>query len=198
MPLAKDGQLEDQAPALQIGVEAAAESVAVDVEEQLGGPRGVLRGGLDDGEELALGVAVARVALADVGEGDVDEGFVVCFLDLLQLPAGVGGGGAGEDFGGVEAVHLLHAALPVLAPPAAVAGEAAGGGAAPVEGVFFGGPGHVGGFVVADFAVPVPGAGVEDVLEGAQFALREDGEEVVHDAEGVGAVEEAVCFLEGR
>ena len=87
--------------------------------------------------------------------------------------------------------ELMVAVLAVLAAPAAVATEAACRGASPVEAVCFVLPGRVVGYVVTDFAEPVPRAGVEDVLEAGDFGLGEDGGELVDDAEGVGAFEEA-------
>lgn len=58
-------------------------------------------------------------------------------------------------------------------------------------------PGDVVALHVVHFAVPVPGTRVDDILEGGHLGLGEDGEEVVHDVEGVGALEEAVRAGEG-
>ena len=86
----------------------------------------------------------------------------------------------------------------MLPTPAAVAGEAAGRAAAPVQRTCLAVPTGVALGFVGDFADPVPGGGVQDVLEGGDFGLREDGEKVVGYVEGVGAVEEAEGALEGR
>ena len=190
MPLPKNRHLEDQRPGFQKGVEAAAEGVAVDVKEVLICPGMMLRGAVNDAEEFVLGGAVARVALADVGEVDVKKGFVVLSRDVLDMPFHFSAYGLIlVDQRRVEGVDLLYSALAMLAPPAAVAGEAPGRGAPPVHFVFLVFPGVVLGFFVRDFVGPVPGGGVEDILEGADFALGEDGEEIVDDVEGVGAVE---------
>src|SRR3569833_4217353 len=68
VPLTEDGELVDEAAALEEGVEAAREGIAVDVEQVLVLPGGLLVGVRFDGEELLLGVTVAGVALAHVGE----------------------------------------------------------------------------------------------------------------------------------
>ena len=149
----------------------------------------------DDLEEFALGVAVARVALANVGEMDVHEVLEVRAGDLLGRPAPVVLMRHYRSI--VQGVDLLDEALTVLSPPSPVPRKAACGAAAPVQQVFLLVPAAVFVFVVGDFVGPVPRRGVKDVLKGAEFALREDGEEVVGDVESVGAIEEAEALAEG-
>jgi len=198
MPLAEDGPLIDETVTLEKRVEPARESVAVDVEDVFIAEGVGLFSVFLNLKELLLRAAVARVALAYVGEVDVHEMFVFAAVDFLGRPFGLlVGAGVDEDLGGVGGVDFGDEALAVLAAPAAVATEAAGCGAAPVELVGLGGPGGVFGLVVGDLVGPVPGRGVDDVGVGGDLALGEDGEEVVDDVEGVGAVEEAKGLAEG-
>jgi hypothetical protein len=104
----------------------------------------------------------------------------------------------GEDLRGIRGVEAADNVLPVLPSPSPVAAETSGGRAAPVQTIRLVLPGGVVGFIVAYFADPVPGAGVQDVLEAGEFGLREDGGKLVGYAEGVWALEEAVCGGEGR
>ena len=62
--------------------------------------------------------------------------------------------------------------------------------APPEHGAVLLGPGDVSCGIELDAAHEVPWGGIEDVLEGGDFGLREDRGEVVGDVEGVGAVEE--------
>ena len=198
VPLAEQRQLVHQALALQESVEAAAERVAVHVQQVLVQPGVVLLGRLDDLEVFLLGVAVPRVALADVRELDVEEVGVLRARDFLDAPVGGVRRGAVvlEKLGGIEVVDFLDEELAVLVAPAAVAGEAACCGSPPVHFVFFLLPVMVVAFSVGHFFGPVPGGRVEDVLVRADFALGEDGEEVVDDVVRVGAVEEAEAIAE--
>ena len=155
---------------------------------------------LDDLEVFSLRVTVPWVTLSDVRELDVEKVAVFGARHLLDPPVRCVDGGASvlQYLGGAKVVDFLYEELPVLTPPAAVAGETAGCGAPPVHLVLLLVPVEVVTFTVGHFVGPVPGRGVEDVLVGADFALGEDGEEVVHDVVGVGPVEEAEAVAEGR
>lgn len=93
----------------------------------------------------------------------------------------------------------MDEALARHAFPGTVAGDTFGGGAAPEEGVFFFGERRVWVFVggvVGDFVDVVPGGGVENVGVAGDFALGEDGEQLVGGFEGSGAKVEAVEVTE--
>ena len=172
MPLAEDAHLVRQTSALEEAVEAAREGVAVHVQQVLVVPCILAVDALDHLEELLLRIAVAGVALPDVAELDVDEVLQGSAVDVLYGEFGVGLGiGAGEDVHFVRCVETLDNVLAVLSSPAAIAAEAAGRGATPVEAVGLVLPGRVVIRVVAHFAEPIPRAGVEDVLEARDFGL---------------------------
>lgn len=146
VPLAEQRELVHERVGQQPGVVAAGEGVAVDV-EQVARRQGVEHVDVvGDLEVLALGVAVARVTLADVRELDVE---VVCQLlhrGRFEVPDGVGWVRdvvVVEHGGGADGLDLLQEALAVLTPPASVAGEAACGAAAPVHGCVLLGPWEV-------------------------------------------------------
>ncbi len=129
----------------------------------------------------------------EVERGDgigVGEGLVGVFAAVVGEEDGEGrGAGGGEVVGEVDETLARHAF------PGAVAGDAFGGRAAPEEGVLFVGEGGVWmviGRVVGDLVDVVPGGGVEDIGVAVDFALGEDGEELVRGLEGGGAEVEAV------
>jgi len=143
-------------------------------------------------EEFLLRVAIARVALSNVAEFDVDEGFVGAPGDFAEREGGIGGrGGRDVDGGFFRGVEATDDALAVLASPPAVATEAARGGAAPVQTVCLVFPGRVAILDVFHLFEPVPRAWVQNVLEAADLGLGEDGRELMNDAEGIGSLEEA-------
>lgn len=119
---------------------------------------------LSDVEEFLLGIAVAGVALANVGEVYVDEVFERAAIDIGNSVC-TGVGGPDEDLCFVGCIKSLDDVLPVLTAPSAIAREAASCRAAPVESVSFIFPACVVTFVVFDFPYPVPRAWVQDVLE---------------------------------
>lgn len=85
--------------------------------------------------------------------------------------------------------------------PGSVAGDAFGGGAAPEEGAVLFGKGWIGMFfvrVVGYLVDVVPRGGVEDVRVAVDFALGEDGEELVRGLEGRRAEVEAVEIAKVR
>ncbi len=133
----------------------------------------------------------------EVERGDgigVGEGLVGIFAAVVGEEDGEGrGAGGGEVVGEVDEALARHAF------PGAVAGDAFGGCTAPEEGVLFVGEGGVRmvvGGVVGDLVDVVPGRGVEDVGVAGDFALGEDGEELVGGFEGGGAEVEAVEVAE--
>lgn len=153
---------------------------------------------------LSRGVVVPGAGDA-VDDGDV-EGEVECVYGVGGVEGLVGvfavgggeeereGGGAG-GWGAGEVVGEVDEALARHAFPGAVAGDAFGSGAAPEEGAFLFGERRVGmlvGWVVGDFVHVVPRGGVEYVGVAVDFALGEDGEELVGGFEGCGAEVEAV------
>jgi hypothetical protein len=83
----------------------------------------------------------------------------------------------------------MDGALTAHSLPAAAAGDAFGGGAAPEEGVFFFGEGRIGvAFggvgVILDFVYVVPWGGIQDVGVAFDFALGEYWKEFVRGFEG--------------
>ena len=202
-PGAEDGGAEGQAAAVEEREEAAGEGGAVDVHEIAVAPV-VLE--VRPGREAELGVLRRAVAVPGAGdavddgdvEGEVEGGDGGGVVGVFSLGAGEedgqgGGCGVGEVVGEVDEALARHAF------PGAVAGDAFGGGAAPEEGVFFFGEGRVGvvgGWVVGDLVDVVPGGWVDDVGVAVDFALGEDGEELVGGLEGGGAEVEAVEVAE--
>lgn len=212
-PAAEDGGTEGDAPTLEEGQEAAGVSGAVDVHEVAVAPV-VLEVGW--GREAELGVLGRAVVVPGAGDavddGDVEgevegrdgvggvrEGLVCVFALGVGEEDGEGGGAGGWDGG--EVVGEVDEALPRHAFPGAVAGDAFGGGAAPEEGAVFVGKGRIGMFdgrVVVDFVHVVPWGGVQYVGIAVDFALGEDGKELMRGFEGRGAEVEAVEIAEVR
>lgn len=171
MPLAEHGQLVDQTIAEEPSVVSAGKGIAVDV-QQIARPEGVEHvDGLDGAKELALRVAVARVALADEREFHVKVVRELLHGGLLFVPHGVRAAGVVElqDLGRVGGLDLGHESLSMLAPPSAVAGEAAGGTPAPVHCGSLVLPRHISVLVILDAAHEVPWRRIQNVLEAGDF-----------------------------
>lgn len=212
-PTPKDARAERQTPTLQKGEEAAREAGAVDVHEVSVAPVVLEVRWRREAEFGRLRRAVVVPGAGDaVDDGDVEGevegcdgvgagGLVGVFTVRVVVVGGeeeregwrAGGWGCGEVVGEVDEALAHHAF------PGAVARDAFGGGAAPEEGVFFFSERRVWVFVggvVGDFVDVVPRGGVEDVGVAGDFALGEDGEELMGGFEGGGAEVEAVEVAE--
>lgn len=200
VPLSEHGELVDQTLAQQPSIVPPRECIAVNVQKVLGrqGVKHIDR--LDGAEILALGVTVARVALANVGELDVEILRHVRGADLFFTPHRLGGGRVVEfeDLGLVQGLDLCEEPLAMLAPPATVARKPARRAAAPVHGGLFLLPRHIAILLVGDAAHVVPRRRVQDVLEAGDLGLGEDGKQLVRHVEGVGSIEKAKRPFHGR